>query len=118
MSESNKQEYLTDEQLIIHLNDVVKNFKGYSSELESAIGVLIVGRHIGWKPTYILHNIKTLKKYQNILNLDFKQQMPEVGYKADNSVGWQVAKKVSNFWKLVSGQLPEIKKTKEWKMLN
>ncbi len=115
--EDNKEALLTDEQLISHLNDVIKQFRGQTDELKYAIGTLILGRHIGWKPTYLLSNVKTLTKYQRMLGLDFKVQMPEVGYKAARLIGWQVAQYASNFWRVVSGQSSDYKKTKDWKTL-
>jgi hypothetical protein len=113
--EHNIQKYLSDEELINYLNQIIKDFKGQLDELENAMGALLLGRHIGIKPLYILHSKASIKKYQQILNLNFKEQMPTVGYKAEKMVGWKVAKSVSNFWKLVSGDLPDYKKTKEWK---
>ncbi|MEQ1639001.1 MAG: hypothetical protein ABL903_20255 [Methylococcales bacterium] len=116
MDSGKNQVRLSDEELFSYINQYIKDYKGYMDELENAIGALIVGRHLGWKPLYILHSIATIKKYQVILHLDFKVQMPEVGAKAKSLVGWKIAQQVSNFWKLVSGQTPEIKKTKDWKM--
>jgi hypothetical protein len=117
MEEEKHPNYLEDAELIVHINKVIDDFLGATDELANAIGVLFLGRKIGWKPTYLLHNIRTINKYQDMLGLKFKEQMPSVTKKADSLVGWKVAGHVSNFWKVVTGQVPEYKKTKEWKII-
>jgi hypothetical protein len=81
------------------------NFKGMLDELESALGMLRMGHHFGWRMLYILHSKKTIRKYEEILNIKIRDIFPEEGPSADRSVGLALAKQASNFWKVVSGEI-------------
>jgi hypothetical protein len=116
MEEEKHPNYLEDAELIAHVDKVISEYKGYMDELANAVGCLMIGRHVGWKPLYILYSRISIKKYQNILGIDFKEQLPITGEKAKQILGWQIVGKVSNFWKLVNGDLPDYKRTKKWKI--
>jgi hypothetical protein len=81
-------------------------FVGNFEELESAVGMLFLGRLFGWKPLLIIHSRRTIKKYEEILGINIKEEFDEVGPWADKSRGWDWAQKLSNFWKAVSGDTP------------
>ncbi len=78
-------------------------FHGQFDELESAYGFLRLGFHIGWKPLAIIHSKKTFRKYEQILDINAKELFPEDTPASDRSMGYSIAKKLSNFWKAVSG---------------
>lgn len=82
----------------------LSNFKGGADELESAIGMYVLGRHLGWKPLYIIHSKKTVAKYEQILGIDVRETFPEEGPAVERSHGYRVAKTFTNFWKVVSGE--------------
>ena len=82
----------------------VHNFHGTTDELESAIGMYVLGRHFGWKVLYIIHSKKTVKKYEEILGISVRTVFPEEGPEANRSIGYTIAKTFSNFWKVVSGE--------------
>ena len=42
--------------------------------------------------------------------------MPKEGPKAKDSRAWKIAQTVTNFWKLVKGEIPDVK-TADWKIL-
>jgi len=81
--------------------DAIANFKGQLQELESALGML-----------KILHNKRTIRKYEDILNISIREFFPEEGPSAERSVGLSVAKKLGGFWKIVSGET-KVEKRKE-----
>jgi len=85
--------------------EAIANFKGQLPELSSAIGMLRMGDHFGWRVLYLIHSKKTIRKYENILNIKIKSFFPEVGPSADRSLGYKIAKGLSNFWKVVSGEI-------------
>lgn len=96
-------------------NKTIKEFAGNLTELEAAIGALIVGKQLGWKVLFLVHNKRTIRKYEKILGLSFRDEMPEVGDLAYKSVAWKAVEKLGNFWKAVSGDIaiprkPELKK--------
>ncbi|KAB2308491.1 hypothetical protein F8A87_12385 [Betaproteobacteria bacterium SCN2] len=105
---------LTDAELVTLIDKAIMKFRGNGDELENAIGAFMLGRKMGWRPLFLIHSPKSIKKYEAILSIDFREVMPEVGPKAKNSVAWKVAQTVTNFWKLVKGETPNVK-TDDWK---
>lgn len=81
----------------------VHTFKGDLTDLESAIGMFALGRHYGWKVLYIVHSKKTIRKYEEILDVRVRDEFPEIGPDASRSYGYKFLEKVSNFWKAISG---------------
>lgn len=79
-------------------------FSGQIDELESAIGMLHLGFHIGWRPLVLIHDKKTIKKYEQLLGIEIREFFPPEGPSAPRSLGYTIAKKYSNFWKVVSGE--------------
>lgn len=90
--------------LVDLLDDAILRYRGKADELEQAIGFYFVGRHVGWRPLLIVHNKRTIRKYEEILGVDIRTEFPEVGEDADRSLGYRVARQLSNFWKAVSGE--------------
>lgn len=107
---------LSNSDLVKLIDEAVMKFHGNSQELQNAIGALMVGRNTGWKVLFLIHSPKSIRKYEAILGVEFREVMPELGPKADDSIAWNIAKKVSNFWKLVKGEIPDVK-TSDWKMI-
>lgn len=83
----------------------IANFRGGLDELEAALGMLRIGDHFGWKVLVIIHNKRTIRKYEEILNIRIREFFPEEGPSADRSIGYSIAKKIGSFWKAVSGEV-------------
>lgn len=98
-----------EQKIISHIDNLIPEFRGNIAELEQAIGVWIVGRHFGWRVMLLVHDRKTLAKYEKKLGIDFRKELPEVGPYAKKSLAWTAVQKVSNFWKAVRGEIPNIK---------
>jgi hypothetical protein len=101
--------HLTDEDLGVIAGEAASKFKGNAHQLEAAIGALFVAQHYGWKVAYLVHDIRTIRKYEKILGVTLKDICPEVGHRADRSLAYLAAQKVSSFWKAVKGEIPGIK---------
>lgn len=80
-------------------------FQGQFDELEAALGMLHLGDHLGWKPLVLIHNKRTIKKYEEILAINIREFFPEEGPSVDRSRGYRIAKQIGNFWKAVSGEV-------------
>lgn len=78
-------------------------FTGLIDELEAAIGMLRMGDHIGWKPLVLIHNKRTVRKYEEILGIEIREFFPEEGPSVHRARGYMIAKQIGNFWKAVSG---------------
>lgn len=87
--------------------EAIARYTGTFDELEAALGMLRIGDHIGWKPLVLIHNKRTIRKYEEILNISVREFFHEEGPSADRSLGYSVAKKIGNFWKAVSGEIKD-----------
>lgn len=92
--------------------EAIANFKGQLPDLEAALGVLRIGGHLGWRPLALIHNKRTLRKYEEILDIKFKEFLPDEGSSYERSIGYMTVKKIGNFWKAVSGEI-KIERKKE-----
>lgn len=95
---------MTNEEFVAHIDAVSKEYRGDSSVLFSAIGALMVGRTYGWRVLRIVTSNASYTKYQRILNIDFKEVLPEETPLSHRSLGYTIVKKVGNFWAVVRGQ--------------
>lgn len=102
-------EKLSNNQLVELLDNVFIDFKGDITQLESAIGMLMVARHMGWKVALLIHDRQTVKKYESMLGISLRDYVPEVGNYAHKSVAWLAVLKVTSFWKAVKGEIEGIK---------
>lgn len=100
---------LTDKQLVKLIDKALADFRGNANEVKGAIGMLMMGRQYGWKVMLLIHDKKTIRKYEEILGIDIREVMPEVGPLAHKSIAWVAAQKISNFWKAVKGEIPGIR---------
>ena len=98
-----------NQERIEQLHDIERkafaNFSGQFDELEAALGMLHLGDHIGWKPLVLIHNKRTIRKYEEILGINIREFFPDEGPSAHRSIGYTIAKKIGNFWKAVSGEI-------------
>ena len=102
---------MTEKEFIQHCEALVKTYKGDVTVLEHAIGCFVVGRKVGWKCLLVMHDRKSIKRYEDILGLPFKDHLPEVGDLAHRSKAWKIVQGVSSFWKAVKGEIPNVKST-------
>ena len=91
------------------IDKAFKEFTGDFGQLEAAIGAFMIGKHLGWKPLLLIHDKKTLRRYEKILGVSFREIFLDVGPLAHKSRAWVLVQKVSNFWKAVSGDIPGIR---------
>lgn len=102
---------LSDEELVAAIEAGIKGFGGYVPTLESAIGALFVGKVIGWKVLRLVHNDKTIRRYEKILGVRFEVQMEQETNLSKKSYGWLLAKKLDAFSKLIRGEMSYAKRS-------
>jgi hypothetical protein len=88
------------------MDEAIVRFTGNFDELEGAIGMYMIGRHLGWKVLYLIHSKRTIRKYEEILDISVREVFPAEGPDADRSNAFRAVQAVSNFWKAVSGEVP------------
>lgn len=93
------------EQLHAIERQAIAEFTGQFDELEAALGMLHLGDHLGWKPLVLIHNKRTIRKYEEILGINIREFFDAEGPSAERSIGYSIAKKIGNFWKAVSGEI-------------
>jgi hypothetical protein len=89
------------------LRKIDKAYEAYSGDItlfERAVGTYFVGRRIGWKILYIIHDTKTLKRYEKILGITFREELEEFEDRSKKTRAYQALKFVTNFWKFVKGE--------------
>ncbi len=99
---------LTDEQhkqILDVQENAIAGFTGLLDELESALGMLVMGHHFGWKVLYLIHSKKTIRKYEEILGVKVRDIFPERGPSSYRSIGLNLADKFDNFWKVAGGDI-------------
>jgi hypothetical protein len=92
--------------LVKMVNQAAKVFQGNFEELESAIGMLFLGHLVGWRVLVLIHNKRTIKKYERILGIAIRKEFKETGPFTAKSVGYDIARGLNAFWKAVSGEQP------------
>ena len=85
--------------------EAVANFSGPLDDLSGALGMLRMGDHFGWRVLVLIHNKRTIRKYEEILNIKIREFFEEEGSQACRSMGYMFAKRLGNFWKAVSGDI-------------
>ncbi len=83
----------------------IANYGGQAKELESAIGLLRLGDHLGWRPLLMIHNKATIRKYEEILGIKVRELFEEEGPSAQRSIGYFTVSKAKTFWKAVRGDV-------------
>lgn len=73
-------------------------------ELESALGMYMLGHFFGWKVLYLIHSKRTIRKYEDILGIKITEIFEDVGPDADRTNAHKILKAATNFWKAVSGE--------------
>lgn len=87
--------------------EAVARFYGDLTQLEAALGMLHLGDHLGWKPLVLIHNKRTLRRYEEILDIKVREFFPEEGPSAERSLGYKLVKQLGAFWKAVSGEVKD-----------
>lgn len=95
---------MTVDELVSFLDKKAQKFKGQINELESAIGMVFLGRNYGWKVVYLVHSRRTVNKYEKLLDIDVKTSFPETTKFSDRSLAYKIAKTLGNFWKATKGE--------------
>ncbi|MEJ8855619.1 hypothetical protein WKW79_13620 [Variovorax robiniae] len=104
---------MTDDQILSLVDRATDEFRGELVELESAIGMLLIGRQYGWRVILLVHSPATVRKYLKILGLKhLREALPEVGVLAHRSNAWRLVDGTQNFWKAVRGQLSGVRSGK------
>lgn len=90
--------------LVSKADFLCRDFRGQLDELESALGMMLMGRVFGWKLLVLIHNKRTIRKYEEILAINIREAFPEEGPLIGKSKAYGVVKQLGTYWKAVSGE--------------
>jgi hypothetical protein len=85
-----------------YIENLIANYKGEGAVLGNAIGMLVLGRYVGWRVVRLVYSQNTYMKYRDILGVDIKDVVPERGRLARKSLALAILDKIGGFWDLVS----------------
>jgi hypothetical protein len=85
--------------------EAIAEFEGDLRQLEAALGMLRMGHYVGWKVLYLLHSKRTIRAYEEILKVRIRDVFDEEGPSSYRSIGFNLAKRFSNFWKVAGGDI-------------
>lgn len=74
------------------------------NELESALGLYMIGFHFGWKVLHLVHSKRTIARCEEILGIKVTEVFEPIGPDADRTNAFKIISAASNFWKAVSGE--------------
>ena len=95
---------LTDAELVELIASSFNRFEGTADSWESAVGMMFLGKYMGWKIVHLVHSQATVKKYEKILGIDVKTDFEPSTDASQRSVAWKAIEGFSNFWKAVKGE--------------
>lgn len=114
------QEKLTDEEFLTICHTAFKEYQGDIREFERAVGTLYVARYTGWKPMYLTHDRKSVKKYEDHLGIKFQEVVEAEGPAAKRSLAYlllcKAKKTLTNFWAVVRGETDKDIRTPEFRL--
>jgi hypothetical protein len=90
----------------ITIKESFRQYKGDLRVFASAVGAFYLGMMLGWRPLMIIHNPKTFKRYEKILNMSFRDVMPETTDLSDRNYGYRAVQNAGNYWDVVRGMAP------------
>ena len=96
------------------IHDAICKFSGPAADLESALGMFMLGRYLGWRALYIIHSKKTVAKYERTLGIDVHLAFDEFGPDVDRSAGMRDDQTKRDFWKVVSGEIRVDRNCRKW----
>ena len=102
-----KKELITDEQWLAlkpKFEKSVLEFYGTADVLEGAWGALLVATQFGWKVAFVMHSQATIKKYEKITGVKFRELCEPETALSGKSIGYRIARKLSSIWKAIRGE--------------
>ncbi|WP_293367907.1 hypothetical protein [Nevskia sp.] len=94
----------TDDELVALIENSFDCFQGSADSWESAVGMMFLGKYMGWKIVHLVHSQATVKKYEKILGINVKTDFDPITDASRRSNAWKAIEGFSNFWKAVKGE--------------
>jgi hypothetical protein len=96
-------EMMTDEEMMKMIDDVSSKFVGQLDDLQSAVGMVMMGRLYGWRVIRLVSSNRLWRVACDLFG-DLKEFLPERGVLAHKSVGLMIVDKVGGYWDVIGGK--------------
>jgi hypothetical protein len=93
---------ITDEELIVKIEEVTKDFSGQLDHLYEAIGMIMSGRLLGWRVMRIVSSRRCWMMASKLFG-DPKLLMPERGKYYYKSVGMKIIDTAGDYMEFIRG---------------
>jgi hypothetical protein len=100
---------LSDDKMLEIIDKAWEEYKGDVTVLNSAIGALVMGRHVGWQGVRVMYARVTYTRYEKILGIKFRDVLPERGKDAERLRGIRIIDGIGKFWQAISSGLVSAK---------
>lgn len=88
---------ITDEELMIQIEEVTKDFHGQLDYLYETVGMILLGRLMGWRVMRLVSSRRCWKMAADLFG-DPKLIMPERGKYYKKSIGLAIIDKTGDYW--------------------
>lgn len=104
---------ITDEELLKKIDSAMADYHGQIDDFYSAVGVIVVGRLMGWRAMRLMSQRRHWSLASTIFG-DLKEIMPQKGSYYDKSIAMAIVDKIGGYWDYVRGskQLSDLKDRK------
>lgn len=93
---------INDEDLMKKIDDVCINYSGFAHDLYMIVGMVIVGRRLGWRVVRLTVSNALWTKGTNSFG-DLKLLMPERTEYTRKSIGLSMVDKLGSYWDVIRG---------------
>jgi hypothetical protein len=103
---------ITDEELMQLIERVTEEFEGDLDEFNKAVGMLVVGRLLGWRVQRLVSPRSTWTLASKWFG-DPKKLMPDRGPFSRKSVGLAIVDRLGDYWGIIRGSSSRAEVTAE-----
>jgi hypothetical protein len=94
----------TDAEMAAFIKNSFERYRGTADKWESAVGMLYLGKYMGWKIIHLVHSQATVNQYEAILGVVVRHDFDPTTENSRRSYAWRAIEGFSNFWKAVKGE--------------
>jgi hypothetical protein len=93
---------MTDDELMVKIEDVTATYRGQIDHLYEAVGMIIIGRKVGWRVMRLASSRRCWTTATKLFG-DPKELMREKEKYWHRSFGLKVVEAVGDYWEVIKG---------------
>lgn len=95
---------ISEHELSAKIEQVTKDYKGQLDHLQAAIGLMMIGRVMGWRVVRLVCSRSAWTDANNLFG-DVKTLLPAETEFSDKSMAYRVVKASGQYWEYVKGHV-------------